>query len=163
VNLVKFITTIYSQGFYRYLFCIFLSLIVFSMYFRSSYEFLEYLKENGKMENSSTVLDRLLGPRPGAVRPTQRPRRPTIPSPRRAGARRARSPRDSRVGNDTVALSPSARQRPVDQVVFSASMGTRLGWRRAIGGQWGSPERRGTSLAENRVGCGGFNVSSDLR
>jgi hypothetical protein len=140
VNLVKFITTIYSQGFYRYLFCIFLSLIVFSMYFRSSYEFLEYLKENGKMENSSTVLGRLLGPRPGAVHPTQR-----------------------RVGNDAVALSPSARQRPVDQVVFSASTGTRLGWHRAIGGQWGSPERHGTSLAENRVGCGGFNVSGDLR
>jgi hypothetical protein len=54
VNLVKSIVKIYSQGFYRNLFHIFLSLIVFSMYFRSSYEFLEFLKkwENGKFQHS---------------------------------------------------------------------------------------------------------------
>jgi hypothetical protein len=60
VNLIKTIAKICSQGFYRNLFCIFPSLIAFSMYFRNLYEFLESLKENEKPENRSTVLGPLL-------------------------------------------------------------------------------------------------------
>jgi hypothetical protein len=41
MNLVKTITKIYSEGFYRNLFYIFLSFIVFSTQFRSLYEFLK--------------------------------------------------------------------------------------------------------------------------
>jgi hypothetical protein len=63
----------------------FFSLIVFSTYFTSSYKFLEFLKENGKRENSSIVLGRLLGLRPGTVHPAQRQRWPTVPSLRHGG------------------------------------------------------------------------------
>jgi hypothetical protein len=63
----------------------FFSLIVFSTYFTSSYKFPEFLKENGKRENSNIVLGRLLGLRPGTVHPAQRQRWPTVPSPRHGG------------------------------------------------------------------------------
>jgi hypothetical protein len=44
--LVKPITKIYSQRFYRNLFCIFLSFISFSMHFRILNEFLEFIIKN---------------------------------------------------------------------------------------------------------------------
>jgi uncharacterized membrane protein YfcA len=68
VNLVKTITKIYSQGFYRNLFYIFLILIAFSTYFKSLYEFLESLKENEKPQHSAGPA---FGPRPRPARPAQ--------------------------------------------------------------------------------------------
>jgi hypothetical protein len=97
----------YSQGFCRNLFHIFLSLIIFSTYFRSSYEFMEFLKENGKRKNPGTMLALLLGLRPGTVHLAQWPRWPTTPSPRCINARRARSLRGARARNGAGVSSPT--------------------------------------------------------
>jgi hypothetical protein len=56
--LVKPIVKIYSQGFYRNLFCIFMSFISFSMHFRISKKILDFLTQKKRIENEGTVLGR---------------------------------------------------------------------------------------------------------
>jgi hypothetical protein len=79
VNLVKTITKIYSQGFYRNLFHIFHSLIAFFTYFRILYKFLISLKENEKNEKPHHSGGSAFGRQPSRTSSAQRPNRPTGP------------------------------------------------------------------------------------
>jgi hypothetical protein len=116
VNLVKSITKIDSKGFYRNLFHIFLSLIVFSTYFRSSYEFLEFLNQMKNWKSWCTELGRL--------QPEAWHCWPSLAE---------KTARDS-----TVAHSPTALWRSVGGNVLPYGMRGRWEWHRA---RWGGEVR----------------------
>jgi hypothetical protein len=56
VNLVKTIAKICSQGFYRNLFGIFLSVIKFSMHFGRLYQFMQFLNREINIKKWGTML-----------------------------------------------------------------------------------------------------------
>jgi hypothetical protein len=103
MDLVKPIANIYSYGFYRNLFHIFPSLIVFFMYFISLLDFLEILKwnQNKKKEKHRNSAGSAFGPRLRLAGVAQRPIRPGRPGhPARAWVRRVRlPPRTRRLGS----------------------------------------------------------------
>jgi hypothetical protein len=88
-----------SWGFYRSLFCIFLSYIVFSINFRTLYNFLEFILENEfrNWKKQGTVVGRWFGPRPQPAGLAQPRNRLGGPCQRHgAGVRTDRSPRATR-------------------------------------------------------------------
>jgi hypothetical protein len=111
MDLVKPIANIYSYGFYRNLFHIFPSLIVFFMYFISLLDFLEILKwnRNKKKEKHRNSAGSAFGPRLRLAGVAQRPIRPGRPGhPARAWVRRVRLPHRVHARGDLVARPPSA-------------------------------------------------------
>jgi hypothetical protein len=138
VNLVKPITKIYSQGFYRNVFRIFQSLIVFSKYFRSLYEFLEFLKENGKQKITTHNTGPAFAPRLRFVGQAQLWNRPNALALCEVTAHGSR-------GQWCSGALAAALRRQASGKVFPSSMWGRSGWR------WASPWGRGlTEVAGHR-------------
>jgi hypothetical protein len=96
VNLIKPITKIYSQGFYRNLFHIFQSLIAFYTYFRTVKEFSEILTQKKKMKKEQCM---------GRIRPTDLACRSSL-----AGKQPAGQPMRT-VQHDRAVVRPGAAHR----------------------------------------------------
>jgi hypothetical protein len=98
VNLVKPITKIYSQGFYRNLFHIFQSLVAFYTYFGTLKEFSEILTQKNKMKKEQCM---------GRIRPTDLACRSSL-----AGKQPAGQPMRAVQHGRAVARHGAAHQRP---------------------------------------------------